>query len=143
MRTVDGHPNSCSVPLSECRIYFAQIAGCGPIKVGATRARGIDKRLARIQTFIPYDVEFLCVASGGIYSERAVKHLCREYLIRGEWFTPNEILAEIIAHVSAHGTLPEFVVKTAKAMIAERKAMKRPKNKGARRGPYKMKDLHV
>lgn len=85
-------------------VYFAQVRGGGPIKIGSSM--GPMKRIASLQSWCPFPLDFVCMIPGGTIAERVLHEAQKGFCIHSEWFEPNEALSEIIAHAKAHGCLP-------------------------------------
>lgn len=87
-----------SRPVETGYVYFCQVDGGGPIKIGW--AKDVYRRLQSLQTYCPYRLRSLAVLPGTIQDE--TQHLKRfsEYHIRGEWFRPEAELVEYIATLS-------------------------------------------
>lgn len=75
-------------------IYFLQVRGGGPIKIGA--AIDVAARVKKLQCACPYDLELLGCIKG---SRRQEKRLHRKFSflrLRGEWFSPGPTLLRYI-----------------------------------------------
>lgn len=93
----------------EKRVYFMKPVGMdGPIKVGCSVQPA--SRLKSVSLWSPFPLELICAVPGEHAEENDLHYLLREYQFNGEWFYPNRLLADIIAHAIEHGRLPEISV---------------------------------
>jgi len=76
-------------------VYFIQICGNGPIKIGVSD--NPDRRLRTLQLSCPYDLQILFAIPGGSVLERQLLQEFSSWRIRGEWFWPVKPLLDRIA----------------------------------------------
>jgi hypothetical protein len=72
-------------------VYFAQIRGNGPIKIGMS-----DDPIGRIQNLqqsCPFKINLLLAIPGGMLLERELHKEFEHCRIRGEWFRPVQELS--------------------------------------------------
>ncbi|MFA4971412.1 MAG: GIY-YIG nuclease family protein [bacterium] len=84
-------------------VYFMQIPGGGPIKIGTTTGTA-KSRQNEIQTGCPWELNVVGVIAGGVETEHKFHRVFAHYRIRGEWFAPGP---EIIALLKRSGFTPE------------------------------------
>lgn len=106
-------------------VYFAQVRGGGPIKIGCSC--GPKSRIYGLQSWCPVPLDFVCMVEGGRDEEFALHDALKDFRMHSEWFEPNEKLAAIIAGIVASGSLPSFVAEEAGRRLDERKRLKRSK----------------
>ena len=82
-------------------IYFLQVAGNGPVKIGFTAKASALPRLKSIQRAMPYDLVLLGVMGGGKEEELHLHYRFLDHAIRNEWFRPHPDLLTWIAHHAA------------------------------------------
>jgi len=73
--------------------YFMQM-GDGPIKIGISAWPKTRQR--ELQTGAPYQLTLLGSIKGGRCAERYLHQAFSHLHLRGEWFTPNELLLAFI-----------------------------------------------
>lgn len=78
-------------------IYFAQVNGDGPIKIGFTSKPWLNLRMKSLRTFCPYPIAVLGVMPGEASQERALHRRFKLCKVRGEWFRPEPELVQFIA----------------------------------------------
>lgn len=88
-------------------IYFAQVRGGGPIKIGCSY--GPLKRILQLQAWCPFPLDFRAARKGEYFSEAVLHDLQKDFCIHGEWFEPNPALEAMIVSVIETGRLPEDV----------------------------------
>lgn len=87
-------------------VYFAQISGGGPIKIGASiKPMG---RVLSLQAWCPFQIDLICEIEADYFTEAVLLDLQKDFRIRGEWFEPNAALSEIMAE-AAEGYWPDYV----------------------------------
>jgi len=73
-------------------IYFIEIIGEEPIKIGYTLKR-VSQRLSQLQVASPKPMRVLAVLDGGKNTEAVLHEMFQDDLIRGEWYhRSNELL---------------------------------------------------
>lgn len=76
-------------------IYFIQVDGGGPIKIGITK-NDPRKRMSKIQSDCPWPVSLLGATTGALDDEAAFHRNLSAFKMQGEWFKPApEVLAAI------------------------------------------------
>lgn len=76
-------------------IYFIQVEGSGPIKIGITR-HNPRQRMVKIQCDCPWPVQLLGAINGGFEEEAAIHCELKQFNIQGEWFHPtDEVISAI------------------------------------------------
>jgi hypothetical protein len=96
-------------------IYFIQIDGGGPIKIGYTSGTDVRPRLRAIQTSVPYPLAVIHTMPGELADERNLHERFAEWRMHGEWFQPGPSLvlwlrdrraspfgANVIPHLRCH-----------------------------------------
>lgn len=78
-------------------VYFIGCDEMPYIKIGTTN--DIDKRLAGIQTSVPYDIDVLFVIPGDRSQEKKTHEAFDKYRKRGEWFIKDGKLKEYIEYM--------------------------------------------
>lgn len=68
-------------------VYFLQVEGNGPVKVGFTKGNPLA-RLACIQRVVPYRIDWVGGFRGTFKDEREFHRKFKEYCIRSEWYVP-------------------------------------------------------
>lgn len=76
-------------------IYFIQVDGGGPIKIGITR-HDPRQRMVKIQSDCPWPVSLIGVVMGGLDDEASLHRELSQFNTQGEWFNPT---AEVISAV--------------------------------------------
>jgi len=80
-------------------IYFVQeTPPNGPVKIGFT-GRRVKNRMAEGQTFVPKELIVLAEAYGTKEDEARLHHLFRFYRVRGEWFSYDAPIKELIDYL--------------------------------------------
>jgi hypothetical protein len=77
-------------------VYFLQVEGGGPIKVGASA--NPEVRLCCLQVWSPYTLVMLAQFPGGYVEEGYIEHRFAVDLIRGEWFRPS---VDLLSYIEA------------------------------------------
>lgn len=85
------HANGC--------LYFAQVAGGGPIKVGFSS--NVRNRLASLATWCPYKIEFLHSMEAPKMAEVYCLERLRAHQLKGEWFHPHPDVIRFIEEIRA------------------------------------------
>lgn len=67
-------------------VYFAEAVGAERVKIGWTRARNIEKRLAELQTGCPFPLVVRATLRGLLLQEWQEHQTLQEDWIHGEWF---------------------------------------------------------
>ncbi len=78
-------------------IYFIQVDGDGPIKIGITR-HDPRKRMVKIQSDCPWPVRLLGTIKGDVEQEATIHRQLGQFKIQGEWFHPVE---QVVAAVQS------------------------------------------
>ncbi len=102
-------------------VYFVQVAGSGPIKIGTTR--NVDQRIATMQCAHAAPLTVFSVTSGGEPFERLLHATFSKARIRGEWFRPIRSLFWLAYEMDdrpGRRRSPEEVVEFAMDVAAER-----------------------
>lgn len=124
-----------------CSIYFAQVLGPGgPIKIGASV--NTRNRLASLQGWCPYKIDFLAVVTG---LPRMAEQVLLERLIasrlRLEWFNPTEEVLCMVEYARTKNRLPPDIEAEAARRLRRRKSsVPSPFRK---RGPYGMAGIEL
>lgn len=82
-------------PPRNCFVYFIQMGGDGPIKIGW--AYDPRKRLMDLQCASPFDLHMLFMAPGDAIEEGLLHGRFARGRLRGEWFRPTPELLALIA----------------------------------------------
>ena len=81
-------------------LYFIQVSGGGPIKIGFSRECNIHSRLRTYEWAAPWDCELLGVwMKGDRAKEKALYSRLANHQIKGEWFHSTDEVMAIIADV--------------------------------------------
>lgn len=64
--------------------YLYAIGSDNYIKIGTTK--NIKRRLAEIQTYVPFKVELMTIVHGSLYMEGQLHILLKPFQLHGEWF---------------------------------------------------------
>lgn len=92
-------------------IYFIQVGSTGPIKIGRTSGP-VSKRLAGIQTSMPFDLKLIATIPDASFADEKLLHKQFDHLrIRGEWFHPAEELLDWIASEATPHVAPRSAGK--------------------------------
>jgi hypothetical protein len=76
-------------------VYFLQVEGSGPVKIGTTIGN-VHLRVQSLQQASPYELRWIGYFPGGRTEEKAAHQLLSGSRLRGEWFYPT---AEVVAFV--------------------------------------------
>jgi len=76
-------------------IYFFQIEGNGPIKIGYTTS-DVKIRMTTVQSSVPYKLNLLGYFSGGWYKEQEIHRKFSKFRMRGEWFRPSKKILQYL-----------------------------------------------
>lgn len=76
-------------------IYFIQVAGGGPVKIGITR-HDPRQRMVKIQSDCPWPVQLLGAIKGDIDQEAIFHRQLEEFKLQGEWFRPAEQVIAVV-----------------------------------------------
>ncbi len=82
-------------------IYFIQAGDDGPIKIG--QSDNPEERMAQLQTANASELKLLWVYSGDDWSESDIHNQLTDHLIRGEWFSPDEDIFDLIKNGATCG----------------------------------------
>ncbi len=80
-------------------IYFIQSGKNGPIKIGHAK-NSAEGRMAQLQVANPEKLFLLATMEGNIEKEHVIQMRFENYLISGEWFRPNDKLAQFIFRIN-------------------------------------------
>jgi len=78
-------------------VYFIQAGEDGPIKIGFTRSKSVEKRLSDLQHGNAETLVVLASIEGSLIDEKNLHIKFSQFHIRGEWFEPSY---ELLAHIS-------------------------------------------
>lgn len=106
-----------------CMVYFIQVRGGGPIKIGATDHTG--RRLKNLKGWCPLPLDIVCEISSTYFAEAFLHNMQKPFRIHGEWFNPNAALDKIMAHISEHGAFPDDVALELESLWEIRASEKR------------------
>jgi hypothetical protein len=84
-------------------IYFIQVRGGGPIKIGFTQNHP-RSRFVKMQSDCPFELEMLGAVPGSVAEEKAIHAELQDSKTQGEWFLPNEA---VMAVVNGHLARPD------------------------------------
>lgn len=90
-------------------VYFIQIQGVGPIKIGCTGGETAQDRLAALQTSCPFDLSLLATVpapGNGRASESFFHDRFAQYRMKGEWFAPGPELVGFLRTLGARPFVP-------------------------------------
>src|SRR4051812_9870839 len=88
-------------------IYFIQVEGDGPIKIGTTGDHP-QKRLSKIQTDCPWQVKLLGTIFGSVAQEKRMHLVLAPWKMQGEWFKPHPIVVAAIESALGRGIRPDL-----------------------------------
>lgn len=91
-------------------VYFAQVAGNGPIKIGFTR-KCLEMKLRRLRWACPYPLVILATMDGTAPEEKRLHARFGAHRIHGEWFHPSPVLLAFIAQIPHDGECPVTLPK--------------------------------
>lgn len=77
-------------------VYFVQVVGGGPIKIGFARPQRMRARMSALQIGSPFELVLLGTLTGGATAERRLHNLFAAHRIRGEWFNPDRSILEFV-----------------------------------------------
>lgn len=120
---------------TSCIVYFIQVHGGGPIKIGASE--DVGRRLTGLQTWSPFQLDILCEIKTTYLAEAFLHEQQKAFRIRGEWFDPNAALTEIIAHITEHGTFPAPIALELEQLWEIRQSLRRRASQYGRAPYYK------
>ena len=80
-----------------CQVYFVQVVGGGPIKIGC--AGHAESRVTALQNYCPYKIELLGHIPGNEAHERWLHSLLSSERLRGEWFHSTLITRSVVKAV--------------------------------------------
>lgn len=85
-------------------IYFvsAEAKTRFPIKIGRTTTKAAHKRIASLQTGMPYKLEYIMVCQAAPELEGAVHRAFADIRLKGEWFKRTRDLTDFIAGLEEH-----------------------------------------
>jgi len=86
-------------------IYFIQVDGGGPIKIGIT---GHDprQRMVKIQSDCPWPVSLIGAVEGALEDEASLHQELSAFNTQGEWFSPTlEVLAAVERTLQSRGAI--------------------------------------
>lgn len=98
-------------------IYFIQTADNRYVKIGT--AEDPIKRLAGIQTSMPYKIRLIGVMLGDYALESTLHHKFRSTRVRGEWFQTTRALVEHAIYEGAPRLYREYIKSTHANTYAE------------------------
>lgn len=98
-------PKSCALGF----VYFVQVAGDGPIKIGWTADP--QQRLIHLQIACPYSLILLGTIEGNEKHERLWHRVFAQHRLRGEWFMPSTELMGYIELALERITPNEFLYR--------------------------------
>jgi len=79
-------------------IYVAQAGGSdGPVKIG--KAKNPKGRVAGMRTGCPMDLKLLTFANWHDSNEKIIHWYLRNSKIRGEWFTPSDLVENVCQRI--------------------------------------------
>lgn len=85
-------------------LYFVQVAGNGPIKIGFTG--NFEVRMKAIQAWCPLEIKPLLAIRTDAIAE-FYSHFClRAHQMRGEWFHPHPFVSNYIESIRSTGRVP-------------------------------------
>lgn len=76
-------------------VYLIQAVGGGPVKIGHSTYRGVDRRIQQIQTGNPEQLVVRALFDGGLWLEQALHEHFAELRLTGEWFALDQRLREL------------------------------------------------
>ncbi len=79
-----------------------RVDGGGPVKIG--HSRDVERRLANVQEWLPFEVAVLATLPGGAAEEHDIHHAFSAARIRGEWFKATAGLLALVEHAKARGS---------------------------------------
>lgn len=93
-------------------IYFIQVDGGGPVKIGITR-HDPRQRMVKIQSDCPWPVKLLGAITGTLEDEAALHCELSPYRTQGEWFGPTTEVLAVIARALQSSDVVHFAKKKA------------------------------
>lgn len=84
-------------------VYFIQVIGGGPIKIGCSRDP--YNRLVSMLAWSPYPLEIVATADGDYVTEGQLHHRFRRHRMQGEWFAPGDDLVQYMHEVKRSGVI--------------------------------------
>lgn len=120
-------------------VYFMQQDVTGAVKIGYSGTlRGIEGRLASLQTGSPYPVRLIARTPGTPLLERALHKKFGQHRLRGEWFVPCPELLTELAQFQASPDSPTPAAAELEPLARQRRlqAQRRPRGVVEKKGRW-------
>jgi hypothetical protein len=101
--------------MSKRFVYFLQVEGCGPVKIGcALKPIG---RLQSLRAWCPYQLDLIATAPGDLAQEKTLHAQFAEHRLHYEWYAPHQSLMDLIETVKETGSLPSNISTQGRGLV--------------------------